>query len=107
MKLIQSPQRSNLSVTYTRTGDTLTIAPSDAAAYDVDLSGTWAKLEPDVEGGPLDQNGWLLAGEQDSNGNITLTVRAPHGPLRGEHYEPEPVELADGESVTFSGGGHA
>jgi len=98
MKLIQSPQRSDLSVTYTRNGDTLTINGNA-----IDLSGDWSKLEPDAEGGSLEPTGYLLAGERDpGTGEITLTVRAPHKANAPESETfPEPIELQDGESVTF------
>ena len=98
MKLILSPQRSDKTVTYSVDGDTLT---NNGEPHD--LSGDWVKLEPDEEGEPLEPTGYLLSGERDPDtGEITLTVRAPHkaGAPESERF-PEPVELQDGESVTF------
>ena len=98
MTLRLSPQRSDKNVTYALNGETLTI--NDNA---IDLSGDWSKLEPDTEGESLEPTGYLLAGERNpETGEITLTVRAPHGPNAPESERfPEPIELKDGESVTF------
>ena len=98
IKLNLSPQRSDKAVSYGVEGDTLTINGEPH-----DLSGDWVKLEPDEEGEPLEPTRNLKAGERDpETGDITLTVRAPHGPNAPEFEKfPEPIELTDGESVTF------
>ena len=98
MKLKLSPQRSDAEITYAVDGDNFLINGTP-----IDLSGDWAKLEPDEEGEPLEPTGNLKAGERDpETGEITLTVRAPHGPNAPESERfPEPIELHDGESVTF------
>ena len=99
MKLKLSPQRSDKTVTYKRDGDNFIINDNEP----IDLSGDWVKLEPDEEGEPLEPTGNLRAGERDPDtGEITLTVRAPHnaGAPKSERF-PEPIELADGQSVTF------
>ena len=108
MTLKLSPQRSDTEVTYELNGETLTIN----GGAPVDLSGDWVKLETDdEEGGQLEPSGYLLAGERDpATGEITLTVRAPHAANAPESETfPEPVTLADGESVTFprTGGSNA
>ncbi|WP_155992490.1 hypothetical protein [Fodinicurvata fenggangensis] len=98
MHLIFLPQRADREVTYARDGDTFLI---DGEA--IDLSGDWAILEPDVEGEPLEPSGNLLAGRRE-NGEITLTVRAPHKPQAEESDRyPVPINLADDESITLSG----
>ena len=98
MKLKLSPQRSDRTVTYKRDGDSFLINGEPT-----DLSGDWVKLEPDNEGEPLEPTGNLQAGTRDPDtGEITLIGRAPHGPNAPESERfPEPIELADGESVTF------
>ena len=98
MTLNFSPQRSDAPITYKVSGTDLEIN-----GMPVDLSGDWVKLEPDEEGDPLESTGYLKAGERDpETGEITLTVRAPHGPNAPESERfPEPIELADGQSVTF------
>ena len=98
MKIKLSAQRSDKAVTYAVDGDTLTINGEPH-----DLSGDWVKLESDTEGEPLEPTGNLKAGERaPETGEITLTVRAPHGPNAPESERfPEPIELQDGESVTF------
>ena len=98
MKLIQSPQRSDAKITYAVDGDNFLINGEP-----IDLSGDWVKLEPDDEDSSLEPTGFLQAGERDpETGEITLTVRAPHGPNAPESERfPKPIELADGESVTF------
>lgn len=102
MKLIPSPQLSNAQVTYARQGDTLTINGEA-----IDLSGEWAVLEPDNEGEPLHSSGFLLAGQR-IDGEITLTVLAPHGLDAPEHVRfPAARTLASGRSVTYSGGDNA
>ena len=99
MKLILSAQRSDKSVTYAVDGDTLTINGEPH-----DLSGDWAKIEAkDVESGQLEPTGNLRAGTRNpETGEITLTVRAPHGPNAPESEKfPEPIELKDGDIVEF------
>ena len=98
MKLILSAQRSDKTVTYAVDGDTLTINGEPH-----DLSGDWVKLEPDAEGEPLESTSNLPAGERDpETGEVTLTVRAPHGPNAPESEKfPKPIELKDGEAVEF------
>ena len=98
MTLNLSPQRSDAPVTYKVSGTNLEINGTP-----IDLSGDWVKLEPDAEGESLEPTGYLLAGERNPDtGEITLTVRAPHkaGAPESETF-PEPIELHDGESVTF------
>ena len=98
MKLNLAPQRSDVPVTYKVSGTNLEINGTP-----IDLSGDWVTLEPDNEGESLEPTGYLLAGERNPDtGEITLTVRAPHkaGAPESETF-PEPVELQDGESVTF------
>ena len=98
MKLELSAQRSDETVTYSVDGDTLTINGEPH-----DLSGDWVKLEPDDDDLSLEPTGFLKSGERDPDtGEITLTVRAPHkaGAPESERF-PEPIELADGQSVTF------
>ena len=106
MKLKLSPQRSDNEVTYSLNGETLTI---NGAA--IDLSGDWVKLEADDEDSGLEPTGYLLSGERDpATGEVTLTVRAPHAANAPESETfPEPITLADGESVTFprTGGSNA
>ena len=98
MKLKLSPQRSDKTVIYKRDGDNFIINDGEP----IDLSGDWAKLEPDTEGESLEPTGYLLSGEQDTDGNITLTVRAPHNANAPESERfPEPITLNDGESITF------
>ena len=91
MKLILSAQRSDAEITYAVDGDNFLINGNA-----IDLSGDWVKLEGDMPEG-------LLAGERNPNtGEITLTVRAPHRANAPESERfPEPIELADGQSVTF------
>ena len=105
MKLNLSPQRSDTEVTYELNGTTLSINGNA-----IDLSGDWAVLESD-EGEQLESTGYLLSGERDPDtGEVTLTVRAPHAANAPESETfPEPVTLADGESVTFprTGGSNA
>ena len=97
MKLKLSPQRSDETVTYKRDGDNFIIDDNDP----IDLSGEWEKLEPDTEGEPLESTGYLQSGVQE-NGEIVLTVRAPHKANAPESERfPEPVTLNDGESITF------
>ena len=98
MKLILSAQRSDDEITYAVDGDNFVINGEP-----IDLSGDWVKLEPDTEGEPLEPTGNLKAGERDpETGEITLTVRAPHGANAPESEKfPQPIELNDGESVTF------
>lgn len=98
MMIKLSPQRSNEKITYAVSGTDFLI--NDSA---IDLSGDWAKLEPDVVGEPLEPSGNLLAGERDTGtGEITLTVRAPHkaGAPESERF-PDPITLNDGDSVEF------
>ncbi len=98
MKLILSAQRSDTEITYAVDGDNFLINGEP-----IDLSGDWVKLEPDDEDSSLEPTGFLKSGERDPDtGEITLTVRAPHnaGAPESERF-PEPIELADGESVTF------
>ena len=98
MKLKLSPQRSDVPVTYKVSDTSLEINGAP-----IDLSGDWVKLEPDNEGDPLEPTGYLLAGERNPDtGEITLKVRAPHkaGAPESETF-PEPIALADGESVEF------
>ena len=98
MKLKLSPQRSDKTVTYKRDGDNFIINDNEP----IDLSGEWVKLEPDNEEDSLEPTGCLLSGEQDTDGNITLTVRAPHKANAPESERfPEPITLNDGESITF------
>ena len=98
MKLIFDAQRSDNPVTYTVDGDNFVINGEP-----IDLSGDWVKLEADDEESTLEPTGNLKAGTRDPDtGEITLTVRAPHGPNAPESERfPEPIELADGEAVTF------
>ena len=98
IKLNLSPQRSDDEITYAVDGDNFLINGEPH-----DLSGDWVELEPDTEGAPLEPTGSLRAGERDpETGEITLTVRAPHGPNAPESERfPESIELADGESMTF------
>ena len=98
MKLKLSAQRSDSEITYAVDGDNFLINGEP-----IDLSGDWVKLEPDDEDSSLEPTGFLKSGERDPDtGGITLTVRAPHkaGAPESERF-PEPVELADGQSVTF------
>ena len=98
MKLKLSPQRSDKTVTYKRDGDNFIINDNEP----IDLSGEWEKLEPDNEGESLEPTGYLLSGEQDTDGNISLTVRALHKANAPESERfPEPITLNDGESITF------
>ena len=99
MKLKLSPQRSDKTVTYKRDGDNFIINDNEP----IDLSSDWVKLEADNEESTLEPTGYLLSGERDpKTSEITLTVRAPHGPNAPESERfPEPIELKDGESVTF------
>ena len=101
MKLKLSAQRSDAEITYAVDGDNFLINGEP-----IDLSGDWVKLEPENDGEPLEPTGYLLAGERDPDtGEITLTVRAPHGPNAPESERfPEPIELKDGESVMFPRG---
>ena len=98
MKLKLSAQRSDAEITYAVDGDNFSINGEL-----IDLSGDWVKLEPDEEDETLEPTGNLKSGERDpETGEITLTVHAPHGPNAPESERfPEPVELLDGESVTF------
>ena len=98
MKLELSAQRSDTPITYKVDGDTLWIDGTP-----IDLSGDWVKLEPDAEDEPLEPTGNLKAGERDpETGEITLTVRAPHGPNAPESERfPQAIELKDGETVEF------
>lgn len=98
MILNLSPQRSSDPVTYAVIGTDFLI---DGTV--IDLSGDWAKLEPDNEGEPLEPSGNLLAGERDpGTGEITLTIRTPHKANAPESERfPEPITLNDGESVEF------
>ena len=98
MKLKLSAQRSDKPVTYSVDGETLKINGEPT-----DLSGDWVKLEPDNEDEPLEPTANLQAGIRDPDtGEITLTVRAPHKANTPESERfPEPIELKDGESVTF------
>jgi len=98
MKLILNAQRSDNEITYVVDGETLTINGEP-----IDLSGDWVKLEPDNEESSLEPTGNLKAGTRDPDtGEITLTVSAPHGPNAPESERfPKPIELQDGESVTF------
>ena len=98
MKLALSAQRSDAEITYAVDGDDFLINGEP-----IDLSGDWVKLEPDDEESTLETAGNLKAGTRDPDtGEITLTVRAPHGPNAPESERfPEPSELVDGESVTF------
>ena len=98
MKLILSAQRSDTEITYAVDGDNFVINGEP-----IDLSGDWVKLEPDDEESSLEPTGNLKAGERDPDtGEITLTVRAPYraGAPESERF-PEPIDLEDGESVTF------
>ena len=98
MKLKLSPQRSDKTVTYKRDGDNFIINDGEP----IDLSGDWAKLEPDNEDESLEPTGYLKSGVQDTDGNITLTVRTPHNANAPESERfPEPITLNDGESITF------
>ena len=101
MKLILSAQRSDAEITYAVDGDNFLINGEP-----IDLSGDWVKLEPDEEDELLEPTGNLRAGERDPDtGEITLTIRAPHGPHAPESERfPEPVTLNDGESITFPRG---
>ena len=98
MRLELSAQRSDTEATYAVDGDNFVINGEP-----IDLSGDWVKLEPDDEESSLEPTGNLLAGERDPDtGEITLTVRAPHVANAPESERfPEPIELQDGESVTF------
>ena len=98
MKLILAAQRSDAEITYAVDGDNFVINGEP-----IDLSGDWVKLEPDNEESTLEPTGNLKAGERDPDtGEITLTVRAPHGPNAPESERfPEPITLLTGESVTF------
>ena len=98
MRLILSAQRSDTEITYAVDGDNFLINGEPH-----DLSGNWVKLEPDDEDSSLEPTGNLKAGERDpETGEITLTVRALHGANAPESERfPEPIELKDGESVTF------
>ena len=98
MKLILKGKRSDTEVTYAVDGDNFLINGEP-----IDLSGEWVKLETDNEESSLEPTGNLRAGERDpATGEITLTVRAPHAANAPESERfPEPIELADGESVTF------
>ena len=98
IKLNLSPQRSDDEITYAVDGDNFLINGEPH-----DLSGDWVKLEADNEESTLEPTGYLLSGERDSEtGEITLTVRAPHGPNAPESERfPESIELHDGESATF------
>ena len=98
MKLIPEGKRSDTPVTYAVDGDSFLIDGTP-----IDLSGDWVKLEPDNEETTLEPTGNLQAGTRDPDtGEITLTVRAPHraGAPESERF-PEPIELVDGEAVTF------
>ena len=104
MILKLSPQRSDEAVAYTLKDDILTIITSDGLMNQIDLSGDWVKLEPDNDGEQLEPTGKLLAGVRE-NGVITLTVVSHHGPdAPTSETFPEPIELLDGESVTFPRG---
>ena len=98
MKLILSAQRTDTEITYAVDVDNFIINGKP-----INLSGDWVKLEPDDEESTLEPTGNLKGGTRDPDtGEITLTVRAPHGPNAPESERfPEPIELADGESVTF------
>lgn len=96
MKLLLSPQLSERTATYARQDDTLLINGDP-----IDLSGDWAVLEPDGEGESLHPSGLLFAGKREG-GQIVLTVLAPHGSGAPESARfPEPITLANGQSVTF------
>ena len=98
MKLKLSAQRSDAETTYAVDGDNFLINGEP-----IDLSGDWVNLEPDDEDSSLEPTGYLLAGERNPDtGEITLTVRAPHGPNAPESERfPESIELKDEQSVTF------
>ena len=98
MKIILKGKRSDAEITYAVDGDNFLINGEP-----IDLSGDWVKLEPDNEESSLEPTGNLQAGERDpGTGEITLTVRAPHQANAPESERfPEPIELKDGESVTF------
>ena len=98
MKLELSAQRSDAEITYAVDGDNFLIDGTP-----IDLSGDWVKLEPDDEESTLEPTGNLKSGEREPDtGEITLTVRAPHRDNAPESERfPEPIELLDGESVTF------
>ena len=98
MKIILKGKRSDAEITYAVDGDSFVINGEP-----IDLSGDWVKLEADDEESTLEPTGNLKAGIRDPDtGEITLTVRAPHraGAPESDRF-PEPIELADGESVTF------
>ena len=98
MRLIPKGKRSDNLVTYAVDGDNFLINGTP-----IDLSGDWVKLEPDDEESSLEPTGNLQAGTRDPDtGEITLTVRAPHKANAPESERfPEPIELLDGEGVTF------
>ena len=98
VKIIPKGKRRDNTVTYAVDGNTFLINGTP-----IDLSGDWVKLESENEGSSLEPTGNLKAGTRDPDtGEITLTVRAPHraGAPESERF-PDPIELADGESVTF------
>ena len=101
MKLTLSAQRSDAEITYAVDGDDFLINGTP-----IDLSGDWVKLEANNEEPTLEPTGFLKAGTRDPDtGEITLTVRAPYGPNAPEsEWFPAPIELQDGESVTFPRG---
>ena len=98
MKIIPEGKRRDSPVTYAVDGDNFLINGEP-----IDLSGRWVKLEADDEESTLEPTGNLQAGTRDPDtGEITLTVRAPHRDNAPESERfPEPIELLDGESVTF------
>ena len=103
MRLELNPQRSDKVVGYSVNGDIFNIVDNEGVTHEIDLSGDWVKLEPDDEESSLEPTGNLQAGERDPDtGEITLIVRAPHQANAPESETfPEPIELHDGESVTF------
>ena len=98
MKIKFSAKRSDKQVTYSRSGEAISINGDK-----IDLSGDWVKLEPDVEGGQLEPSGNLLAGTRDKEtGEITLNLCSPHSANAPDSERfPEPITLNDGDSVSF------
>lgn len=99
MKLKFSPQRNDMSLEYTRQGDKLHVKLGEDTEV-IDLSGSWSYLEPD-ENGKHDNLGVLLNGVRES-GEVVVTVRSHHPAHAPESARfPEPVSLADGQTISF------
>lgn len=101
MKLKFSPQRNDALLEYTRQGEELHVTLGEETEV-LDFSGSWSHLEPN-EDGAHDALGVLLGGVKES-GEIVVTVRSHHPAHAPESARfPKPVELFDGQTISFPG----